>query len=520
MNITEAVLWLSRSLEVSLLLKATILLAAGLVAARIAARARASLRHLILGATFGAVLALPLLVATGPQVSVKVPAADGAQALEQISSREGQPERPPQAMGVPHMAQGVKVPQWETLALVVWIGGAAVNVLFLGWQLLWQRRVRRAGIPWLEKQQRIRSLALECGVRKPVDVLLSESIDAPITCGTRRPAVFLPFDAPSWTGSDLDRALIHELEHVRRSDWVVQLVARGAVSLYWFHPLVWMAWRRLCLEAERACDDGVIGRTESTEYAEQLVSLAQRMSRAQAPALGMANRSDLAERVSAVLDSRRQRGPTHPLAAALAMVAAALALFAIAPLTAVAQAPAQRTTESRRVRAMDRALYEAAEAGDLDDVNELLNAGANVNAAIRGDGSPLIGAARKGRLDIVIRLLDRGADPNLPVTGDGNPMIVAAAGGHMEIVSLLLNRGARIDEVVPGDENALIQASGNGRLNAVKLLVSRGANVNLRLWVETSGAQSSGEWRSPLIMARKGGHQAVVDFLLASGARE
>jgi hypothetical protein len=42
----------------------------------------------------------------------------------------------------------------------------------------------------------------------------------------------------------------------------------------------------------------------------------------------------------------------------------------------------------------------------------------------------------------------------------------------------------------------------------------------MRLWVETRGAQPSGEWRSPLIMARRGGHQAVVDFLIASGARE
>ena len=80
-------------------------------------------------------------------------------------------------------------------------------------------------------------------------------------------------------------------------------------------------------------------------------------------------------------------------------------------------------------------------------------------------------------------------------------------------------RGARMEEVVPGDENALCKASEQGKLNVVKLLVSRGANVNARIWVENARGQE-GEWRSPLIMARRGGHQAVVNFLIASGARE
>jgi len=96
---------------------------------------------------------------------------------------------------------------------------------------------------------------------------------------------------------------------------------------------------------------------------------------------------------------------------------------------------------------------------------------------------------------------------------------MAAGAGRSEMVSLLLGRGARIEEVVPGDENALCKASEQGQLEAVKLLVNRGANVNVRIWVEHVRG-SEGEWRSPLIMARRGGHKAVVDFLIASGARE
>ena len=132
----------------------------------------------------------------------------------------------------------------------------------------------------------------------------------------------------------------------------------------------------------------------------------------------------------------------------------------------------------------------------------------NVNAAIAGDGSPLIGAAREGRLGAVRWLLERGADPDLAVEGDGNALIMAAAEGHLDVVTLLLDRGANIEQVVPRDENALIQASGNGRLAVVKLLVSRGANVNARAWADTD--RDAGEWRTPLGMARRGRHTAVV----------
>ena len=87
---------------------------------------------------------------------------------------------------------------------------------------------------------------------------------APLTCGLRRPAVILPIDARAWTNEDLARALMHEIEHVRRGDWATQCLARAACSFYWFHPLVWIARQQLALEAERACDDAVIGGSDAT----------------------------------------------------------------------------------------------------------------------------------------------------------------------------------------------------------------------------------------------------------------
>lgn len=570
-TINEAAVTFSSWVELSILGKATMILVIGLTVVGLARRARASVRHLLLTATFAAVFALPLIVMVAPDVIVGVPATQAAESITNAKAAT------PSVALIPPASTSLRrpatesapwsAPSWITVVRMVWMVGAILLLLQLAVDLWRLYRIRRDGLPWPERRELMHSLATECGLRRSVEVLLHEGILAPLTYGMWRPAILLPYDACEWSDADLRRAIVHELEHVRRGDWAIQLAARATCVFYWFHPLVWVAFRWLSVEAERASDDAVVRGAERTEYAEQLVLLAGRLSKAQAqPALGMANRSDLSTRVAAILDGSQRRGRAGLLAAASALSVASLVVLAIAPVRAVtlsrkptaesAQSSGSQTrnTQQRSSSHLDQKLMDAAENGSTSGIDELLNAGANVNCAIDGDGSPLIVSAREGRLDavrllldrgadpnmavsgdgnalimaaggghldVVSLLLDRGADPNMPVPGDGNPLIVAAGAGHVDVVSLLLDRGASIDQIVPSDENALIQASGSGHLKVVKLLVARGANVNARAWAtEWKSDQEKGEWRTPLGMARKGGHNAVVAFLLASGARE
>jgi bla regulator protein blaR1 len=537
-TLTEAVAAVSRSPEISLLIKATIALILGLSAARLARRARASVRHLLLASTFAALFVLPLAMNAVPALAVELRVTTPDHASHAAVS-ETQPA--PTASGDPSR-RGVAAPaaeavralpvSWSTIALAIWLAGAAwlaASLLVSLWQL---SRLTRHGLPWPQVDDLLSTLSAEAGTRR-VKVLLHEQVAGPLTCGFRHPTILLPLDARQWVAADLRCALVHELEHVRRGDWAVQIAARAACAFYWFHPLVWVAWRQLCLEAERACDDAVLGVARSTEYAEQLVQLAERLLHAPAqPALAMANRSDLSARIAALLDGRQPRGRASVWASATALFAAAALVLAIAPLRAVVISeppavtgenaePAQRAGRAR-VRSLDRALVEAIQEGqaDANEVRELLAAGADVNATIDGDGSPLIVAAREGRMDIVRLLLDRGADVNLAVLGDGSPLIMAAREGHAAIVALLLDKGAHIDQMVPSDENALIQASGEGQLAVVQLLVARGADVNARAWAEAAYERPAGEWRTPLSMARKAGHSAVIAFLLSKGAQD
>jgi bla regulator protein blaR1 len=514
----------------------------GLAAAATAGRVRASVRHLLLTAMFAGLLALPLVAASAPPISVRVPVATGALADALDADRPAVPPRSTsQTEGIQRgwLGRASVAVSWTPILRVAWIAGAGLVLLPLVLVLGKLGRLRRTGLPWPERRDGVRALAADVGIEQPIEVLLHEEVPSPLTFGVRRPVILLPIDARAWAEPDLRRALVHELEHVRRGDWVVQVLAQAICAAYWFHPLVWVGWRRLTLEAERACDDAVVVREGGTEYAGQLVALAERLSSMQVqPTLGMAKRSDLSARVSAMLDSGQRRGRAGLAATAAAVSFAAVVVLAVAPIQAVATVVTSDAVAAgsdstlggsasalapvsgqRRQRALDAELYEAAEAGDLAGVEEMLQAGANINAAIDGDGSPLIAAVRSGRTALVQYLLDRGADPNMGVDGDGSPLIAAAENGNVTLLALLLDRGADIEQVVDGDENALIQASGSGRLNAVRLLVERGANVNARVWVERT-YRGAGEWRTPLSMARQGRHVQVVAFLQSAGAVE
>ena len=596
--LAEAVLFLSQAPELSLIAKATVILLVTLAIAGAATRARASVRHVIVASSFAALVALPFVLAAAPPIRIEVAAPQASAPLiaAPITGRTSVAQTTDEApRPIPPVARirPLSITQW---ARVVWLAGAIAFLLPVVMALWRLSVIRRTGIPVAWHRAELAHLADARGVALPVELLEHEAVPGPMTFGIRRPVIVLPPDAREWSGDELRRALTHELEHIQRGDWLMQIVARSVAALYWFHPLVWSAWRRLCLEAERSCDDAVVISEEKTDYAEQLVTLAQRMAATPVqPMLGMANRSDLSTRVTAVLDDRLKRGRAGLTFAAGTVAAAALVVVAVAPVRAIAkpstdqasapsseQAQIEADLEARliqrrieiasieralvearlnaqttaaqpssdemtaklldrrkeltlleqkvrdarenrkpgtaRVRALDRALYEAANEGNLDEVKELVQAGASPSATVSGDGNALIGAARSGRADITRYLLDQGADPNGTVPGDGSPLINAAQRGRLDQVQLLVDRGADVNLAVDGDENPLMNAAEGGHLAIVQYLVSKGADVHARVLADRyDGAR---EWRTAVSQARKNGHTAVVKYLESLGARD
>jgi TonB family protein len=169
-----------------------------------------------------------------------------------------------------------------------------------------------------------------------------------------RPVVLLPVEALEWTAERLRVVLLHEFAHVRRGDLWTHAMARLATLLYWWNPLAWIAWREFLRERERATDDLVLRMgTGASDYAGHLLEIARTM-RVDAPvAVAMIRRSELEERMMAILDTKtNRRNAGAAVVAGVLMVALAVGvpLAAMQAQSGGGSAPAGVVNDSDLIR--------------------------------------------------------------------------------------------------------------------------------------------------------------------------
>lgn len=240
-----------------LVLKATTILLLAVAIAAGLRRASAGTRHLIWLVAIGAVLVLPALAGWTPIDLRILPAAASASPVATTldaaidpppvtAAREADETLESQTVGtVAAPARGT--PSLATMLFAIW---AAVCLLLLGRLIHGTVAVRRivsrsrplADEDW---QSRLYDVADRLGVVETPRVLRSDEIRVPFAAGIVRATIVLPAECDDWTPGQRDAVLIHELGHVRRRDLLGHTLGRLACALYWFHPLVWTAARRL-----------------------------------------------------------------------------------------------------------------------------------------------------------------------------------------------------------------------------------------------------------------------------------
>jgi beta-lactamase regulating signal transducer with metallopeptidase domain len=148
--------------------------------------------------------------------------------------------------------------------------------------------------------------ALATDTLPPIEI--SPEVAGPVAGGVFRPRVLLPKGlADSLDAARLRDVLIHECAHVLRRDHLIGLLQRVAGALFWPHPLVHYANRRLAQAREEICDNYVLQHGDACTYARTLLTLAERggACRPLAAACLIDPHWKLADRVAGLLDSRR-----------------------------------------------------------------------------------------------------------------------------------------------------------------------------------------------------------------------
>lgn len=240
------------------------------------------------------------------------------------------------------------------LVVGVWIAGWLGLSLwhFCGWAALWRLRRRDASPIGGAIRETVNRLSERLGVRRPVAILKSARVGVPSLIGFLKPAVLLPGSVlTGLTPQQLEAVLAHELAHVRRHDYLANLLQTAIETLLFFHPVVWWLSRRIRVERENCCDDLAVAVTgDRLLYARSLTRLEElrHATAATATALTLAaSGGSLLDRISRVLGVKRPRPPRRRLRAmGVTGLSGCLALAAGAWLL-LAAIPADGTTAAR-----------------------------------------------------------------------------------------------------------------------------------------------------------------------------
>lgn len=318
------------SVLLEFVLRATVLLSAGLALAWVARKGPAGGRHLLWTMTFAFLLGLPVMSFLGPSWELPLLPSPGGMARQPL------PESPPVdvvsdgliALAVPEpdppppgarstatVTVGKPLPPTRpiSLALLLWALGCAAGLGSLAMGGLRFAGLVRAADPLRDTKvlRRAGEVRRRLGIRGGVRLFVSPAAATPMTGGLRKPVILLPGSARSWSPERWDVVLTHEMIHVRRRDVLRQFMVRAALALFWFHPLIWVAARLARTASEEACDEEVLALgTRPSRYATHLLSLATGMiARRPVLSLSMGQRphSQLESRIMAILTPHRPR---------------------------------------------------------------------------------------------------------------------------------------------------------------------------------------------------------------------
>lgn len=256
----------------------TVVAAALAVALRLLRGRAPQLRYLAASGALFAMLALPVATfellrtprpeALEPTVAAEPQAAVQAGPTHAVESRTA---------GL-RTGTGRGMAPYLPLVVGLWLTGVLVLSLrsLGGWLLV--QRIRRGGLrpPRPDLEAMLGRLVHRLGVRSLVGLYESSLVHVPTAIGCLKPVVLMPAAAlTSLSPDQIELILAHELAHVRRADYLVNLLQTAAETLLFYHPAVWWVSHRMRVERELVCDDLAVSACgDAVSYARALAELA------------------------------------------------------------------------------------------------------------------------------------------------------------------------------------------------------------------------------------------------------
>jgi|GEM_PF-1969928 len=371
--------------------------------------------------------------------------------------------QPQATLRVPSNQPGNRI-MWIAAAWMIGVMVAAMRPL-VGLGRVWQLKHTACEQPDLEAI--VEKLAQQLGIRRAVQCVGTTLTKVPLLIGHLRPVILMPLSlASGLEPHQLECLLAHELAHVRRHDYMVNLLQVVIETLLFFHPLMWLVSHRVRVDREYCTDDLALSITgQRKNYVEALLELENRRQHA-LPAVAASGGSLLGrvQRLVATSSSNTSAGMGVWLPVVLVAILATALLASQHSLSSL-RASDTSMTSSKGDNAMNSekmqqpdllktdevfpwawgrgndvwAMFVAATEGDVAKLEQLVAKDPDLIRCYFDYCTPLHYAAKANQLEAAQWLLDHGADATSYHSPESliSPLDQAASRGYHKMTQLL-----------------------------------------------------------------------------------
>jgi beta-lactamase regulating signal transducer with metallopeptidase domain len=195
---------------------------------------------------------------------------------------------------------------------MVWMAGVMLFSLRLVGGLIFAHRLKRRGISPLPLSwtTRLEALVLRSGIRRKLNFLISRKVMVPMVIGFLRPVVLIPAGIISLMPVDqLESVLAHEIAHIRRYDFLVNVLQSLIEALFFYHPVIWILSSNVRQEREKCCDDFAVSICgKLSVYARALAGLGEISTGTALHSVAITgNRNKILNRVERLINTRKMK---------------------------------------------------------------------------------------------------------------------------------------------------------------------------------------------------------------------
>lgn len=197
--------------------------------------------------------------------------------------------------------------------VLLWMAGMLGLSTKLTIGLIHLARLRRFNISQFEEVMQLRwhKMAQDFGIRRRLKVLISSEVDTPLTFGYLKPIILIPLSlVTSIDTGQLDLIITHELQHIKRHDYIINICQSLMEIVFFFNPFIWWVSQQIRIERENYCDDKVIEKYDAINYIKTLIRIEENRSNTMNNKLfinTVSGKNQLLIRTKRIMERRKER---------------------------------------------------------------------------------------------------------------------------------------------------------------------------------------------------------------------